>query len=156
MDHVHFSAPSSGAITPAQQLNAQFTAIYATHQRRITALVLSQVRGDDHHLAEDLTATTFFRAWLDLHKLRATTDTGIYAWLAQIARRTVGQHYRVARNTRETAVDMGHYAYTDREFTAGPAGTLQPVRAGHQGDSDPDMDEALRRVRTGRQLVGAR
>lgn len=132
MDHVHFSAGPRSAITPTQQLNARFTSIYAIHQRRIAALVLHEVRGNDHHLAEDLTSVTFFRAWLDLHKCRATTDTGVYAWLAQIARRTVGQHYRLARNTRETAVDLTHYAYADREFTAGAAGTLQAVRTGRR------------------------
>ncbi|MFE9363702.1 hypothetical protein ACFYNN_12975 [Streptomyces sp. NPDC006978] len=31
--------------------------------------------------------------------------------------------------------------------------TLMRVAPHHSGDSDPDMDEALRRVRTGRQAV---
>lgn len=114
---MHVAMPAaSPAITPAQQLNARFTTIYATHQPRITALVRSEIRGNDHHLAEDLTADAFYRAWLDLHKCRATTDTGIYAWLAVIARRTVGQHYRIKKHTLEVPTDLGHWSYANRDM----------------------------------------
>lgn len=142
-------------LTPSQQLNARFTAIYRTHQPRITTLVLSQVRGSDYHLAEDLTAAAFYRAWLDLHQCRATTDIGMYAWLARIARHTVGQYYRVARSTREAATDLNHRAYSNRAMA--PSGAvLAPLVRDNPGDCDPDMDEALRRVRAGRQTAGAR
>lgn len=141
-------------LTPSQQLNARFTAIYRTHQPRITALVLSQVRGSDYHLAEDLTAAAFYRAWLDLHQCRATTDIGMYAWLARIARHTVGQHYRIARNTREAATDLNHWTHSNRAMA--PSGAvLAPLVRDYPGDCDPNMDEALRRVRAGRTAVSA-
>jgi DNA-directed RNA polymerase specialized sigma24 family protein len=148
--------PADRRSTPAQQLNDRFATIYATHRERITALVLREVRGNDHHLAEDLAATTFFHAWLDLHKCKATTDAQTFAWLATMARRTVMQHYRVARNTREIPADTGHWAYANRAFVPAAGGALAPLRGGYEGDSDPNMDEALRRLRQSRQLAGAR
>ncbi len=117
------------ASTPSQQLNERFTAIYATHQARITSLVLREVRGNDHHLAEDLTADAFYRAWLDLHKCRATTDAQVFAWLAVIARNTVGQHYRVKKHTIEQPADLGHWSFANRDLA--PAGACYtPARTG--------------------------
>ncbi|MFJ2631083.1 RNA polymerase sigma factor [Streptomyces sp. NPDC087422] len=165
--------------TPAQQLNARFTAIYAMHSERITSLVRREVRAADRDLAEDLAADAFFRAWLDLHKCNATTDAQMFAWLAVVARRTVGQHYRIKKNTMERPVDIRDFKYANRDLAPvggcyaplcngfraaswddGPAIPKLPIPAprgpvDHGGDSDPDMDEALRRVRTGRELAGA-
>lgn len=146
---------ASSAITPAQQLNERFTTIYTQFQPAITRLVQREVRGGNQHLAEDLTADAFYRAWLDLHKCRAETDGQMYNWLASLARRTVGQYYRVKRNTAETPVDTGTWQYADREMNAA-SGYYTPAATGFRtaaitprpGDSDPDMDEALRRVRT--------
>lgn len=117
------------AISPSRQLNERFTALYATNQARITALVRREVRGGDQHLAEDLTADAFFRAWLDLHKCRATTDAQTFAWLAVIARRTVGQHYRVKKNSIEVPTDTGHWSIANREMEAA-AGYYTPAVTG--------------------------
>ncbi|MEH0578968.1 sigma factor [Streptomyces sp. B21-108] len=108
------AAPS--AITPAQQLNERFTAIYTQHQARITRLVQHEVRDGNHALAEDLTADAFYRAWLDLHKCKATTDGQVYNWLATLARRTVGQYYRVKKNLVEVPTDTGDWQYDNREM----------------------------------------
>ncbi|MFJ2007385.1 RNA polymerase sigma factor [Streptomyces chartreusis] len=148
------AAPS--AITPAQQLNERFTALYTQFQPRITQLIRSEVRGGSPHLAEDLTADAFYRAWLDLHKCRATTDGQLYGWLASLARRTVIAHYRAKKNTTEIPADLGHWRFSNREMDR-DAGYYTPAATGFRtatlsdrpGDSDPDMDEALRRVRQG-------
>lgn len=115
--------------TPAQQLNDRFAAIYATHQPRLTALVRREVRGGDVHLAEDLTADAFYRAWLDLHKCRATTDAQTFAWLAVIARRTVGQHYRLKKHTSEVPTDTGHWSVSNRTMEA-TGGYYTPAATG--------------------------
>ncbi|MFJ1581761.1 RNA polymerase sigma factor [Streptomyces sp. NPDC088197] len=166
--------------SPAQQLNDRFTTIYAKHSERITALVRREVRVADRDIAEDLAADAFFRAWLDLHKCNATTDAQMFAWLAVVARRTVGQHYRIKKNTMERPVDTGHWSFANRDL-APAGGCYTPSRNGfrtatgddgpaipklpipgprgpvdHDGDSDPDVDELLRRVREHRALVGAR
>ncbi|KFK91508.1 hypothetical protein IX27_00305 [Streptomyces sp. JS01] len=143
---------ATAATTPAQQLNERFATIYAQFQPRITNLVRNEVRGGNHHLAEDLTADAFYRAWLDLHKCTATTDAQLYSWLATLARRTVTAHYRTKKNTAEQPADLGHWSYSNRPMNqAGgyyaPAPTGFRTAAIGNGDSDPDMDEALRRAR---------
>lgn len=149
--------PADRRGTPAQQLNERFAAIYTQFQPRITRLVTHEIRGGNHHLAEDLTADAFYRAWLDLHKCRATTDGQMYNWLATLARRVVTEHYRWKKNTAETPADLGHWTFANRQMNATGAGYYTPAATGFRtatltprpGDSDPDMDEALRRVRQG-------
>ena len=116
--------------TPAEQLNERFTAIYTQHQPRIARLIRREVRLGATDLADDLTADTFIRAWLDLHKCRATTDAQMYGWLATIARRTVGQHYRVKKNTSEVPVDTGHWSFANSNLSPAASGALEPVRTG--------------------------
>ncbi|MYU22711.1 sigma-70 family RNA polymerase sigma factor [Streptomyces sp. SID8352] len=141
--------------TPAQELNERFAAIYTQFQPRIARLVTREVRGGNHHLAEDLTADAFYRAWLDLHKCRATTDGQMYNWLATLARRVVTEHYRWKKNTAEVPADTGHWTYANREMDPSGAGYYTPAATGFRtatlanGDSDPNMDEALRRARQG-------
>ncbi|MFJ9628068.1 RNA polymerase sigma factor [Streptomyces sp. NPDC101175] len=118
--------------TPAEQLNERFTAIYTQHQARIARLVRSQVRLGATDLADDLTADTFTAAWVALHQCKATTDAQMYGWLAAIARRRVADHYRLARNTRETPVDTGHWSIANSNLTPAASGTLAPIRTGRQ------------------------
>ncbi|MFJ6293224.1 RNA polymerase sigma factor [Streptomyces griseoviridis] len=149
--------PAARRGTPAQQLNERFAAIYAQFQPRITRLVTREVRGGNHHLAEDLTADAFYEAWLHLHKCQATSPGEMYNWLATIARHTVGQYYRVRKNTAAVPTDLGHWTFANREMDPTGAGYYAPAATGYRtatlatqpGDSDPDMDEALRRVREG-------
>lgn len=143
-------------ITPAQALNERFTRVYARYQARIAAYVQPQVRGNDHDLADDLTAEAFTRAWLSFHQCQAVTDQQLFAWLATIARHVVIDHYRIARNTREVPADTGHWAYANRDLVATDNGTYKAVTGAAPGDSDPDADELLRRARAPRTLVGAR
>ncbi|MFC8429890.1 RNA polymerase sigma factor [Streptomyces sp. NPDC057253] len=117
------------AITPAEQLNERFTAIYTQFQPRIARLVLGQVRDRNHALAEDLTADAFYRAWIDLHKCKATSDGQMYNWLATLARRTVTEHYRWKKNTAETPTDTGHWTFANRDMEPG-AGYYTPAPTG--------------------------
>lgn len=144
MDLPMIAAPS--AITPAQELNEKFTRLYTQFQPRITRLVLGEVRDGNHALAQDLTQDAFYRAWLGLHKCRATTDGQTYAWLAAIARRAVAEHFRLKKNTSEIPADTTHWRYANRELV--PAGAYATL-AHHTGGSGPDMGEAFRRVRQG-------
>lgn len=151
--------------TEAQQLRERFTEMYAAYLPRITALVDSRIFNQaDKHLTDDLTAEAFTRIWLSLHKCEATTDAGLFSWCARIAYCTVVDHFRVKRNTMERPVDLGEWQYANREMDSAagyytPAATgfrTAQLATGRPGDSDPDPDEALRRVRHGRQLAGAR
>ena len=127
MDLAMPAAPS--AITPAEQLNERFTAIYTQFQPHITRLVLREVRDGNLALAEDLTADAFYRAWLDLHKCTARSDGQLYNWLATLARRTVTAHYRTKKNTAEQPTDLGHYSFANREMESG-GGYYTPAATG--------------------------
>ncbi|MFJ8603413.1 RNA polymerase sigma factor [Streptomyces shenzhenensis] len=151
----HLSVRTSTSITPAQQLNERFTTIYTQFAPRITQLIRNEVRGGNIHLAEDLTAEAFYRAWLDLHKCRATTDRQLYSWLATVARRTVMEHYRWKKNTAEVPADTGHWQYANRAmypaggyYTPAATGFRTAALAARADDGDSGQaDEALRRVR---------
>ncbi|MDX2799881.1 sigma factor [Streptomyces scabiei] len=117
------------AITPAQQLNERFTAIYTQFQPHITRLVLHEVRDGNLALAEDLTADAFYRAWLDLHKCTARSDGQMYSWLATLARRTVTAHYRTKKST-EVPVDVSHWSFANSNLTPAASGAYEPIRTG--------------------------
>ncbi|HEY9414228.1 MAG TPA: sigma factor [Pseudonocardia sp.] len=123
------SMPAVRRGTPAQQLNERFTAVYTQFQPRIARLVLGQVRDGNHALAEDLTADAFYRAWIDLHKCKATSDGQMYSWLATLARRTVTEHYRWKKNTAEIPADTGHWTFANREMEPS-AGYYTPAPTG--------------------------
>ncbi|WP_405431148.1 RNA polymerase sigma factor [Streptomyces anulatus] len=141
------------AMTPAQQLNERFATIYTDYLPRVTALVGSRIfNADDKHLTDDLTAEAFTQVWLHLHKCTATTDAQTFSWVATIARRTVAGHFRLKKNTMERPADLGDWQYANRPMdqAAGyytPSGNGFRTAAIGNGDSDPDMDEALRRAR---------
>jgi DNA-directed RNA polymerase specialized sigma24 family protein len=139
-------------------VEARFADIYTAYRARVAAYIAPQTRGNDRHLVEDLTSETFIRAWRALPQLQADDDTKLFAWLATIARHAVADYYRVARNVREIPADTGDWRYANRNLAPAASGAYEPVRNGHAGDSDPDPDEALRRVRESkpRALAGAR
>lgn len=144
---------ATAAMTPAQQLNERFATLYTAYLPRITALVSSRIySADDKHLTDDLTAEAFTQVWLHLHKCEATTDAQTFSWVATIARRTVAGHFRLKKNTMERAADLGDWQYANRPMDQA-AGYYTPAEGGFRtaaignGDSDPDMDEALRRAR---------
>lgn len=144
--------PAAHGSTP----EAQFTALFTAYQSRVQGFILGKLPWGDRHLAEDLTTETFLSLWrsvIEPGKLIQHRDP--FAVMATIAKRRIADHYRVMRNTREVPTDTGHWSYSNRSMAPSGAGTLAPVRA-NTGDSDPNMDEALKRARQGRQLAGAR
>jgi DNA-directed RNA polymerase specialized sigma24 family protein len=141
--------------TPAQQLNDRFTIIYTTYRERITRYLATRIHKDDLRLVDDLASETFIQAWRSLPQLRSQDNDKLFRWLRTIACRVVADHYRLFRNIREVPADTGHWTFTDCALAPGAGGTLKPLDA-HPGDSDPDPDEALRRVRAPRTLVGAK
>lgn len=153
MSHTHFSAPTSSAIIPATP-DELFTATYREYAPLVRRIVLANLNDSDRHLADDLMQETFLRIYRQHVQLDQIRHMAGFLGLA--SRRTVLDHYKVKRNKLEQPVDTGHWTFANRAMAPAAAGTLAPVRAGHQGDSDPDMDEALRRVRQGRQMAGAR
>lgn len=69
---------------------AMFESIYKAYFGRVYHYLLAQCR--DHHLAEELTADTFFKALGSLQKFRGDSDPG--TWLCAIARNLYVSHLR--------------------------------------------------------------
>jgi RNA polymerase sigma-70 factor (ECF subfamily) len=82
----------------------QLSEVFARYQSLIQAFIYVHLVRADWHLAEDLTSETFLRL------VRSYTDRPIdgrvVGLLKRIARFVIADHYRVARNARETAVDF--------------------------------------------------
>jgi RNA polymerase sigma-70 factor (ECF subfamily) len=58
-------------------------------------------RVDDPHVAEDLTADTFFAVVQDIGVTRAHDELGFSAWVLGIARSRIAQHFRRQQSRRE-------------------------------------------------------
>ena len=140
---------ASSAITPAQQLNERFTATYTRYLPMVHATISSRLNSSDKHLVDDLTQNTFLAFYRCLDRIDDGRDFG--GLLRVMARQSISHHFRAMRNTRERPTDMGHWTFANRETAA--TGFRTASIASRPGDSDPDMDEALRRVR---QTGGAR
>ncbi len=155
MDHQNFSAPTSGAITPAEQLNERFTAAYAQYLPMVRATIHNRLHASDTHLVDDLAQNTFLAFYRYLSRLDTSRDFG--GLLRVMARQSISHHFRVMRHTHERPVDVGSWQYADREMSGTGAGYYTPATTGFRtaaitsrpGDSDPDMNEALRCVRQG-------
>lgn len=143
--------PTSAALSSTT--DELFVAAYRAYAPMVRRVVAANLNDGHKHLADDLMQETFLRIYRQ-HVLLGEVRH-MAAFLALAARRTVLDWYKVKRNKLETAVDTGHWTFANRPMTDSGA-VLTPARAGYDGDSDPDMDEALRRVRTGRQMAGAR
>lgn len=156
MDHQNFSAPSCAQITPAEQLNERFTAAYTQYLTMVRATISGRLDASDKHLVDDLAQNTFLAFYRYLHRLDDSRDFG--GLLRVMARQSISHHFRLMRNTREQPVDVGSWQYADREMGDTGAGYYTPAATGFRtaaptprpGDSDPDMDEALRRARGGK------
>ena len=152
MDHQNFSAPSRAQITPAEQLNERFTTTYTRYLPMVRATIAVRLDASDKHLVDDLAQNTFLAFYRYLDRLDDGRDFG--GLLRVMARQSIGKHFGVMRNTREKPADTGHWTFANREMEPG-AGYYTPAATGFRtaalpdrpGDSDPDMDEALRRAR---------
>jgi RNA polymerase sigma-70 factor (ECF subfamily) len=77
----------------ARQQNQQaLSALYKRFLPVVYRYVLARV--DDPHVAEDLTADTFFAIVKDIGGTRASDELAFSAWVLSIARSKVAQHFR--------------------------------------------------------------
>ncbi|GGL93359.1 RNA polymerase sigma factor [Micromonospora yangpuensis] len=77
-----------------------FGQLYQHHHNRVLGHVTARVGSHQRHLAEDITAETFLRAWKNLHQYTQPRRP-IIAWLHTIAHRLVLDHARARRNRPE-------------------------------------------------------
>ncbi|MEU2797451.1 sigma-70 family RNA polymerase sigma factor [Streptomyces sp. NPDC007117] len=147
---------ASAAISPIDQ----FTAAYHQYRPMVRNTIigrLDQYGTVDPHLAEDLTQNTFLALYQQGDRITDIRNVG--GLLRVMARQSVIHHYRLKRNQCEKPADTGSWQYANREMGPTAAGYYTPSAGGFRtaaignGDSDPDMDEALRRARAGRQAV---
>ena len=75
-----------------QQDQQALSALYKRFLPVVYRFVLARV--SDQHLAEDLTADTFFAVVKDIGVTRASDELGFSAWVLGIARTRVLQHFR--------------------------------------------------------------
>jgi len=87
-----------------------FGLLYNRHSNRVFRFVYRRVR--DRHLAEDLTADTFVRAFTGLHQLH-WQGRDIDGWLLTIAARLVLDHYRWAQVRQATPASFVGTGPTD-------------------------------------------
>jgi DNA-directed RNA polymerase specialized sigma24 family protein len=147
--------PAGTPATRPTSTDDLFTAAYRKYAPMVRNVILSRMIRRDDHLADDLTQNVFLALFRIRNRYDMARDLG--GLLHVMARQSVSHHFRVFRNTREVPADTGHWAYANRALAPAAGGTLKPLDA-CPGDSDPDPDEALRRVRESkpRALVGAR
>jgi DNA-directed RNA polymerase specialized sigma24 family protein len=105
-----------------------FSAVYAQHRAMVRWTILDRLVTRDNDLADDLTQETF----LLLFKYRERIDFGprIGGLLRVMARQSVGRHYRVMRNTRESAADMGHWSFANSNLCPAASGACEVVNTG--------------------------
>ena len=72
-----------------------FEGIYRAYFGQVYHYLLA--RCGDHHLAEELTADTFFQALRSLDRFRGESDPG--TWLCAIARNRLADHYHTRQET---------------------------------------------------------
>jgi RNA polymerase sigma-70 factor, ECF subfamily len=85
--------PFAVVLQRARQRDQQaISALYKRFLPVVYRYVLARV--DDPHLAEDLTADTFFAIVKDISSARAGEELAFSAWVLSIARSKVAQHFR--------------------------------------------------------------
>jgi RNA polymerase sigma-70 factor (ECF subfamily) len=85
--------PFAVVLQRARQRDQQaISALYKRFLPVVYRYVLARV--DDPHLAEDLTADTFFALVKDIGSARASDELAFSAWVLSIARSKVAQHFR--------------------------------------------------------------
>jgi RNA polymerase sigma-70 factor, ECF subfamily len=87
-----------------------FAEVYELHVDRVYRFVYRKVR--DRAIAEDITSDVFLRA---LQAIGRYQDRGqMLAWLLQIARRAVIDHYRARPTENIDALDLGAGGFEER------------------------------------------
>jgi RNA polymerase sigma-70 factor, ECF subfamily len=94
------------SITPAQEVDWE-----AAYQKDLPRLYnFFRYRVGDDHLAEDLTAETFEKAWRKRHQYRYDL-AGFSTWLFTIARHTAADHFR--KPALEVPLDVATHLSND-------------------------------------------
>ncbi|MET9376269.1 sigma factor [Streptomyces sp. NPDC002992] len=89
----------------------RLSGLFAAYNDRLVRRLRARLGRYDWHLAEDLASETWARAVRGIENYRGT-DEQAFGWLARISDFATADHYRAARNTRETATDFtGPAAY---------------------------------------------
>jgi DNA-directed RNA polymerase specialized sigma24 family protein len=104
----------------------RFTEVFAAFQTRIHAYIHHRIGGRDWHLAEDLTSEVFLKLFCSHTVKGRRIDGRVFGLLTRIAQCVIADHFRLARNARESAVD-----FTD------------PVEARHLSLADSAEDWAV-------------
>ncbi|MFJ9427576.1 sigma-70 family RNA polymerase sigma factor [Streptomyces sp. NPDC101249] len=147
--------PAARRGTPEQQHDELFNATYSQYLPMVRETIRQRLGQSDRHLVDDLAQNTFLTFYRYLARLDASYDFG--GLLRVMARQSISHHFRLLRNQREQPADFGHWTLADRAVAATGSGYYIPAPTGFRtatlatqpGDSDPDMDEALHRVRKG-------
>jgi DNA-directed RNA polymerase specialized sigma24 family protein len=108
-----------------------FTQLYATFRPRVEGYIAARLPRRDSQLAEDLAAEVFTSLWRT--HFAPGRDVGVtHPWglLATIARRRMADHFRLARNVRETATDTADWTFANRALAPATGGALTPVSNG--------------------------
>jgi RNA polymerase sigma-70 factor (ECF subfamily) len=101
--------PFALVLQRAQQKDQQaLSALYKRFLPVVYRFVLARV--SDQHLAEDLTADTFFAVVNDIGATRANDELGFSAWVLGIARSRVLQHFRRQHIRMEAERDLAPMA----------------------------------------------
>ena len=91
------------ALTPAG-LDAAFSTIYSQQCRRVRAIATQRVKNGDQATAEDVAQEAFLRLWRYMSNGNEVANPT--ALLAKMTRCAAADHYRVKRNTNESAADF--------------------------------------------------
>lgn len=108
-----------------------FTQLYATFRPRVEGYIAARLPRRDSYLAEDLAAEVFLSLWRTHYAPGRDGDVR-HPWglLATVASRRMADHFRLARNTRETTADMTAWQHANRALTSGDSGAWSPVNSG--------------------------
>lgn len=107
-----------------------FTQLYADYRPRVEGYIATRLPRRDSYLAEDLAAEVFASLWRSHYAQGRTIEGRPWGLLAAVASRRIADHFRLARNTRETVADTGHWQYANRPLQSATAGALQPSPTG--------------------------
>ncbi|MFD6822475.1 RNA polymerase sigma factor [Streptomyces sp. NPDC060085] len=107
-----------------------FTQLYATYRPKVENYIAARLPRRDSQLAEDLAAEVFLSLWRSRYAAGRPVEGSPWGLLATIAGRRIADHFRLARNVRETATDTGEWQFANRSMEPSTAGTYQPSATG--------------------------
>jgi DNA-directed RNA polymerase specialized sigma24 family protein len=107
-----------------------FTTLYATFRPRVEGYIAARLPRRDSQLAEDLAAEVFLSLWRSHYAQGRPVEGAPWGLLATVASRRIADHFRLARNYRETTADMTTWQYSNRPLSTGDSGAWSPVNSG--------------------------